>query len=730
MKKNLFFLSLLMVTNLFIVEAKPVQGKRVAGTLAAIYVPRTAWTITGSTEEPGEGAPNGLFTAAIDGDVNTFWHSQWDGVEPPPPHHIDVDMGAAYSVWGFKQLPRQNNSNGQIKGYVLYVKSNVGDPWVQANIGNLPAGSAASTVYFPEVNARYFRFEATSQQVGNPSVSIAEFDMIQAIDVVPTASFVANTTSATPNYAIQLTDTSTDLPTSWSWTAAGGTLSSATAQNPTVSFPAAGTYTIELTATNSAGSDVETKTNYITITSISEVTTADGVPGNAAKLTKAGGDYLNLTGINLSTHSMSFSCWIKPNGIMDDWSAIFMSQDSPSSFGLNFKDLNNTLGYHSSTNYGWSSGSIPSGQWSHVAFTVDATKVTIYINGVPYSKNDSQAAQTFTNVFLGNYGRGYTDRIADFEIDEVCFWNRTLSQEEVRKWRHLTKDKANEQILLGLVAYFQFNETTGAVSGNKINTGATIAYNGAGFTHSASPIPAFSGVSEKINISTTGVKNFSTAGVSMTFPGPGLPMGEVWVSKSTIKPNVLPTDGGSYDFNNYFAINNYGENSSFDALTDITFKGNEFNTSSSNPATYHLHDRAINSDQAWLTPYLTDGNARMGTGAAATISFGVDLSYLTSFGQLTLSADNISLGVKGNVLAKDMPVLYQNPLRVNTPLKVALTSEWENSTIAIYDATGKSVKFSTLKEGLNEVSLNVPAGLYFVKITSLTNTYSSKLIVR
>ena len=35
-----------------------------------------------------------------------------------------------------------------------------------------------------------------------------------------------------------------------------------------------------------------------------------------------------------------------------------------------------------------------------------------------------------------------------------------------------------------------------------------------------------------------------------------------------------------------------------------------------------------------------------------------------------------------------------------------------------------------LKEGLNEVSLNVPAGLYFVKITSLTNTYSSKLIVR
>lgn len=730
MKKNLFFLSLLIVTNLSIVEAKSVQGKRVAGTLTN-YVPIAGWSVIefDSEETLANEGPSGPASTAIDGDITTYWHSVYDPAELPPPHYIVVDMGAPYNINGFTQTPRQNNNNGEIKGYILSVSSD-NITYTQVKTGELPPGSSPTTVYFNPINARYFRFEATSQQVGNLSVSMAEIQMVDADNpTAPGANFVADVTSSIPGNVIQLTDTTSDLPTSWSWTATGGTLSNATDQNPTVTYPSAGTYTVVLTATNAAGSNTMTKTNYITITTAG-VTTADGVPGNAAGLTKVGADYLNLTGLNLSTHSMSFSCWIKPNGVNEDWSAIFMAQDSPSSFGMNFKDGNNTLGYHSSTNYGWSSGSIPAGQWSHVALTVNATKVTIYINGVAYERNDNQAAETFTNVILGKYGRGYTTRLANFDIDEVCFWDRTLSKEEVRKWRHLTKNKADEQILLGLVAYFQFNETTGAVSANKVSTGAGISYNGAGYSHSVSPIPVFAGVSEKINVSTTGVKNFSTAGVSMTFPGPGLPMGDVWISKSTIEPNVLPTDGGSYDFNNYFAINNYGNNSSFDALTDITFKGNEFNTSSTNPATYHLHDRAINSDQAWLTPYLTDGNARMGTGAAATISFGVNLSYLTSFGQLTLSSDNISLGVKGSVLAKDMPVLYQNPLRVNTPLKVALTSKWENSTIAIYDVTGKSVKFSTLKEGLNEVSLNIPAGMYFVKISNLTNTFSSKIIVR
>jgi len=58
-------------------------------------------------------------------------------------------------------------------------------------------------------------------------------------------------------------------PTAWSWNF-GGTGASAgatglTAQNPTVSFIVAGTYTVTLTASNANGSNSVTKTNFVTV---------------------------------------------------------------------------------------------------------------------------------------------------------------------------------------------------------------------------------------------------------------------------------------------------------------------------------------------------------------------------------------------------------------------------------------------------------------------------------
>ncbi len=82
----------------------------------------------------------------------------------------------------------------------------------------------------------------------------------------PVAAFTADTTSVSTGGSVSFTDQSSNGPTSWSWTFAGGTPASSSAQNPTVTYNTAGTYSVTLTATNSAGSDPETKTNYITVT--------------------------------------------------------------------------------------------------------------------------------------------------------------------------------------------------------------------------------------------------------------------------------------------------------------------------------------------------------------------------------------------------------------------------------------------------------------------------------
>ena len=77
----------------------------------------------------------------------------------------------------------------------------------------------------------------------------------------PVANFTGNPTSGTAPLTVMFTDSSTNSPTSWSWTFGDGGTS--TAQNPSHIY-AAGAFTVNLTATNQYGSDGETKTNYIT----------------------------------------------------------------------------------------------------------------------------------------------------------------------------------------------------------------------------------------------------------------------------------------------------------------------------------------------------------------------------------------------------------------------------------------------------------------------------------
>jgi len=79
----------------------------------------------------------------------------------------------------------------------------------------------------------------------------------------PAADFSADTTTGERPLTVTFTDLSTNNPTSWSWTFGDG--NSSTAQNPSHTYVSSGTYTVSLTATNSGGSDTETKTNYITV---------------------------------------------------------------------------------------------------------------------------------------------------------------------------------------------------------------------------------------------------------------------------------------------------------------------------------------------------------------------------------------------------------------------------------------------------------------------------------
>jgi len=82
----------------------------------------------------------------------------------------------------------------------------------------------------------------------------------------PVANFTASPTSGTAPLTVQFTDTSTNTPTSWAWDVNNDGSTDYTTQNPQHIYSSAGTYTVNLTATNAGGSDTESKINYITVT--------------------------------------------------------------------------------------------------------------------------------------------------------------------------------------------------------------------------------------------------------------------------------------------------------------------------------------------------------------------------------------------------------------------------------------------------------------------------------
>ncbi|MGV9777904.1 discoidin domain-containing protein [Streptosporangium sp. NPDC003464] len=143
-------------------------------------LPRTGWTVAycDSQELVAEHDPA---TNVLDGNMATFWHTQWTNVSPVPqsPHEIQLDMQSSHTVSGFTYLPRQDGSqNGWVGQYEFYVSAD-GTNWgTPVATGTFAKDNALKTVNFPAVSGRYVRFRALSEVNGNPWTSCAELNVI------------------------------------------------------------------------------------------------------------------------------------------------------------------------------------------------------------------------------------------------------------------------------------------------------------------------------------------------------------------------------------------------------------------------------------------------------------------------------------------------------------------------------------------------------------------------
>lgn len=87
---------------------------------------RSGWKIAYADSEERE-RENDCAENALDGDPNTFWHTEWRSAAPGHPHHFVLDLGKPCTISGFQYLPRQGQGGvgGRIKDYRVYVGDNL-----------------------------------------------------------------------------------------------------------------------------------------------------------------------------------------------------------------------------------------------------------------------------------------------------------------------------------------------------------------------------------------------------------------------------------------------------------------------------------------------------------------------------------------------------------------------------------------------------------------------------
>lgn len=136
-----------------------------------------------------------------------------------------------------------------------------------------------------------------------------ESDLYADPNGAPIAKFKATETSLDlcGNSETSLCDMSRNDPTSWLWSINPATVTytigTSTSQKPTVQFDAAGTYTVQITATNANGSDSETKTSYITVINGESMPYSDDIesfPNNWTTSSNASYNWLSNSGATAS----------------------------------------------------------------------------------------------------------------------------------------------------------------------------------------------------------------------------------------------------------------------------------------------------------------------------------------------------------------------------------------------------------------------------------------------
>jgi PKD repeat protein/photosystem II stability/assembly factor-like uncharacterized protein len=419
----------------------------------------------------------------------------------------------------------------------------------------------------------------------------------------------------------------------WAWSFPGGTPDTSNVRNPKVVYANPGRYDVSLTVSDVNGSHTTMVEDMVVIDNQCQV---DTTSGGALKLA-ASPDYVKVDDLNLTGNNFTITAWIKPTGIQSEYSGIVMNDGTAA--GFNFREANNTLAYHWPGGAWWydSNLTVPAGEWSYIAMVVTPSAVTLYVNGTSATHTTAIQSVTLDNIRIGSY-QGWESRNFKGDIDEVCIWNRALSQDEIRLQRHLIKNPSADNTIK---AYYQFDaDVLSAIAIDKAGGKDGVLNGGAQIVLSDASVG--SGTSQIKTISAAGNSLFDAGGDMEINFGATHPNGKVVVSHLRTRPDILP--GSDVPQGGYYIINNYGANQTFTNVSSMVFK-NLGSISNEMAATipYTLFKRGSNATGATWNQ-MSVGTATPLAGLATRVTMS-NITGNTSFSQFIVMRDEVPTGI-------------------------------------------------------------------------------------
>jgi PKD repeat protein len=198
-----------------------------------------------------------------------------------------------------------NQTSGPVPLSVQFNDHSTGDPtsW-QWDFGDGGLSSIQNPVYTYTSAGLYTVNLTVTNSAGSDKKSKSDYINVTTPGILPVANFTANQTSGPVPLSVQFNDHSTGDPTSWQWDFGDGEISSI--QNPVYTYTSAGLYTVNLTVTNSAGSDKKINPDYINVTRqvtkpfVTGIIPPSGYVGSTVPFNILGSNFIDGAQINLT----------------------------------------------------------------------------------------------------------------------------------------------------------------------------------------------------------------------------------------------------------------------------------------------------------------------------------------------------------------------------------------------------------------------------------------------